>query len=153
MLKHMMDDLTALDIKLSAVTVGKDNIVYCMIFRMSPLPLPHLLRQHQRQHSQRARRSALYHRRCGSELEYTVRCTGEGHVRHIPQHSSDRHVPAPRRTLCPSLQSAVLPSGETVQLEAYAVAPATSEAPAASSVNPHFFSPGTGLSRPRFWKI
>lgn len=40
---------------------------------------------------------------------------------------------------------AVLPSGETVQLEAYAVDPSTSEASVASSVNTHFFSRWGGL--------
>ena len=40
---------------------------------------------------------------------------------------------------------AVLPSGETIQLEAYAVDPSTSEASVASSVNTHFFSRWGGL--------
>ena len=40
---------------------------------------------------------------------------------------------------------AVLPTGETVQLEAYAVDPSTSEASVASSVNTHFFSRWGGL--------
>lgn len=40
---------------------------------------------------------------------------------------------------------AVLPSGETVQLEAYAVDPSTSEASVASSVDTHFFSRWGGL--------
>ena len=40
---------------------------------------------------------------------------------------------------------AVLPSGETLQLEAYAVDPSTSEASVASSVDTHFFSRWGGL--------
>lgn len=40
---------------------------------------------------------------------------------------------------------AVLPSGETVQLEAYAVAPSASEASLASSADTHFFSRWGGL--------
>lgn len=40
---------------------------------------------------------------------------------------------------------AVLPTGETVQLEAYAVDPSTSEASVASSVDTHFFSRWGGL--------
>ena len=44
-----------------------------------------------------------------------------------------------------ALNRAVLPTGETVQLEAYAVDPSTSEASVASSVNPHFFTRWRGL--------
>lgn len=153
MLKRMMDDLAALDTKLSAVAVGEGKIVYLRDF------------------SEGEREAAPVEKTAGApqaantppsvelkpgDLLYAIVDVGvnsdvpsavlatvtSGTYRNARlmggfQRHDERLVLAFNR--------AVLPSGETVQLEAYAVDPATSEASVASSVDTHFFSRWGGL--------
>lgn len=153
MLKRMMDDLAALDTKLSAVAVGEGKIVYLRDF------------------SEREHKAAPVEKTAGTpqvvnatpavglkpgDLLYAIVDVGvnsdvpsavlatvtSGTYRNARlmggfQRHDERLVLAFNR--------AVLPSGETVQLEAYAVDPSTSEASVASSVDTHFFSRWGGL--------
>lgn len=152
MLKRMMEDLAALDTRLAAASVGAGQIVYLREFpagvaetasveKAMPVSLPGS-----------AASAALK----PGDLLYAVIDTGvnsdvpsavmatvaSGTYRNARllggfQRHDERLVLAFTR--------AVLPSGETIQFEAYAVDPATSEASVASSVDTHFFSRWGGL--------
>jgi type IV secretory pathway VirB10-like protein len=152
MLKRMMDDLAALDARLSAVSAGEGKIVWLHDFSKDEATIP-------------------VERTIGGEtaevpspglnikpgdLLYAVIDTGVNSD--VPsavlatvsagQYRNTRLLGKFQRfdeRLVLAFTSAVLPSGESVQLEAYAVDPATSEASVASSVNTHFFSRWGGL--------
>lgn len=153
MLKRMMDDLAALDTRLAAASVGEGKIVYLRDF------------------SEREHEAAPVEKTAGTpqsantppavglkpgDLLYAIVDVGvnsdvpsavlatvtSGTYRNARlmggfQRHDERLVLAFNR--------AVLPSGETIQLEAYAVDPSTSEASVASSVDTHFFSRWGGL--------
>ena len=152
MLKRMMEDLDALDTKLSAVSVGEGKIVYLREFsEETPVAAPVATTET----TQGANPLPAVTLKPG-DLLYAIMDVGvnsdvpsavlatvtAGAYRNARlmggfQRHDERLVLAFNR--------AVLPSGETVQLEAYAVDPSTSEASVASSVNTHFFSRWGGL--------
>ena len=153
MLKRMMDDLATLDTKLSAVAVGEGRIVYLREFsEEAPAATPVAATPEAAQPAPPSKAMELK----PGDLLYAIMDVGvnsdvpsavlatvtSGAYRNARlmggfQRHDERLVLAFNR--------AVLPSGETVQLEAYAVDPATSEASVASSVNTHFFSRWGGL--------
>lgn len=153
MLKRMMDDLAALDTKLSAVAVGEGKIAYLRDF------------------SERERETASVEKTITpaqatdspsnmeirpGDLLYAIIDTGVNSD--VPsavlatvasgKYKNARLMGGFQRhdeRLVLAFNRAVLPTGETVQLEAYAVDPSTSEASVASSVDTHFFSRWGGL--------
>ena len=153
MLKRMMEDLDALDAKLSAVSVGEGKIVYLREFsEEAPAATPVATTAETTQGATTPPAVTLK----PGDLLYAIMDVGvnsdvpsavlatvsSGAYRNARlmggfQRHDERLVLAFNR--------AVLPSGETIQLEAYAVDPATSEASVASSVNTHFFSRWGGL--------
>ena len=153
MLKRMMEDLDALDAKLSAVSVGEGKIVYLREFsEEAPAATPAAALQETTPSANTPKAVTLK----PGDLLYAIMDVGvnsdvpsavlatvsSGAYRNARlmggfQRHDERLVLAFNR--------AVLPSGETIQLEAYAVDPATSEASVASSVNTHFFSRWGGL--------
>lgn len=154
MLKRMMEDLDALDTKLSAVSVGEGKIVYLREFseEAAPIATPVAATSETTQSGNTPPPVTLK----PGDLLYAIMDVGvnsdvpsavlatvtSGAYRNARlmggfQRHDERLVLAFNR--------AVLPSGETVQLEAYAVDPSTSEASVASSVNTHFFSRWGGL--------
>lgn len=153
MLKRMMEDLDALDTKLSAVSAGEGKIVYLREFSEdAPKGMPVAAVQETAQPANPQKAGELK----PGDLLYAIMDVGvnsdvpsavlatvtTGAYRNARlmggfQRHDERLVLAFNR--------AVLPSGESVQLEAYAVDPSTSEASVASSVNTHFFSRWGGL--------
>ena len=154
MLKRMMDDLAALDTKLSAVAVGEGRIVYLRDFSKeaahAAAPVAATSETTQSGNTLPAVTLkpgdllyAIVDVGVNSDVPSAVLATvTSGAYRNARlmggfQRHDERLVLAFNR--------AVLPSGETVQLEAYAVDPSTSEASVASSVDTHFFSRWGGL--------
>ena len=152
MLKRMMDDLAALDTRLAAASVGEGKIVYLRDFSDESTPVATPVAQASAPAASTPPAVALK----PGDLLYAIVDVGvnsdvpsavlatvtSGTYRNARlmggfQRHDERLVLAFNR--------AVLPSGETVQLEAYAVDPATSEASVASSVDTHFFSRWGGL--------
>ena len=152
MLKRMMEDLDALDAKLSAVSVGEGKIVYLREFSEESSPVAAPAEKAVAPASDAPSAVTLK----PGDLLYAIMDVGvnsdvpsavlatvtSGAYRNARlmggfQRHDERLVLAFNR--------AVLPSGETIQLEAYAVDPSTSEASVASSVNTHFFSRWGGL--------
>lgn len=153
MLKRMMDDLATLDTRLAAASVGEGKIVYLRDF------------------SERERESAPVEKKAGApQVANTPPAVGlkPGDLLYaIVDVSVNSDVPSAvlatvtsgtyrnarlmggfqrhDERLVLAFNRVVLPSGDTVQLEAYAVDPSTSEASVASSVDTHFFSRWGGL--------
>lgn len=153
MLKRMMEDLETLDTKLSAVSAGEGKIVYLREFSEEAPVATHVAAVQETAQPANAPKSgtlkpgdllyAIMDVGVNSDVPSAVLATvTSGAYRNARlmggfQRHDERLVLAFNR--------AVLPSGETVQLEAYAVDPSTSEASVASSVNTHFFSRWGGL--------
>ena len=152
MLKRMMEDLAALDTKLAAASVGTGQIVWLRDFsrdEQAPVPIEKTVAL-----SQTPLATSLGMK--PGDLLYAVVDTGvnsdvpsavmatiaSGKYRNTRllggfQRHDERIVLAFTR--------AILPTGESVQLEAYAVDPTTTEASVASRVDTHFFSRWGGL--------
>ena len=151
MLKRMMDDLAALDTKLSSVSAGEGKIVWLRDFS-------------------RDRETAAVEKTVGAQtsptpsgmsikpgnLLYAVIDTGVNSD--VPsavmativsgKYAKTRLLGKFQRfdeRLVLAFSQAILPTGEIFQIEAYAVDPSTSEASVASSVDTHFFSRWGGL--------
>ena len=152
MLKRMMDDLAALDTKLSAVAVGEGKIVYLRDFSDEPAPAAASVEKAVTPAPDTPPAVGLK----PGDLLYAIVDVGVNSD--VPsavlatvtsgEYRNARLMGAFQRhdeRLVLAFNRAVLPSGETVQLEAYAVDPATSEASVASSVDTHFFSRWGGL--------
>ena len=152
MLKRMMDDLAALDTKLSAVAVGEGKIVYLSDFSEEAAPVAAPAEKPVVSASDTPPAVALK----PGDLLYAIVDVGVNSD--VPsavlatvtsgQYRNARLMGGFQRhdeRLVLAFNRAVLPSGETVQLEAYAVDPSTSEASVASSVDTHFFSRWGGL--------
>lgn len=152
MLKRMMDDLAALDTKLSAVAVGEGKIVYLRDFSDEAAPVAAPAEKPVVPASDTPPAVALK----PGDLLYAIVDVGVNSD--VPsavlatvtsgQYRNARLMGGFQRhdeRLVLAFNRAVLPSGETVQLEAYAVDPSTSEASVASSVDTHFFSRWGGL--------
>lgn len=152
MLKRMMDDLAALDTRLAAASVGEGKIIYLRDFSDERTPVATPVAQASAPATSTPPALELK----PGDLLYAIVDVGvnsdvpsavlatvtSGTYRNARlmggfQRHDERLVLAFNR--------AVLPTGETVQLEAYAVDPSTSEASVASSVDTHFFSRWGGL--------
>jgi type IV secretory pathway VirB10-like protein len=151
LLKRMMEDLTALDAKLSAVSAGEGKIAYLYDFskeaRAAPVekPIP----------ASETPAAPVMGVKPGDML-YAVVETGVNSD--VPAAIMATVAVGPFKNarllgkfqrfeerLVLAFSRAILPSGEDLQLEAYAVDPATSEASVATSVDTHFFSRWGGL--------
>lgn len=151
MLKRMMDDLAALDTRLSAVSAGEGKIAYLRDFSdREAAPVEKTAGA-----PQAANTPPAVEMKPG-DLLYAIIDTGVNSD--VPsavlatvasgKYKNARLLGAFQRhdeRLVLAFNRAVLQSGETVQLEAYAVDPGTSEASVASSVDTHFFSRWGGL--------
>ena len=151
MLKRMMDDLATLDAKLAAASAGEGKIAYLRDFSekehasapapiapgTSPAPLPGV------EIKPGDLLYAIIDTGVNSDVPSAVLATvASGKYKNTRlmggfQRHDERLVLAFNR--------AVLPGGEPLQLEAYAVDPGTSEVSVASSVDTHFFSRWGGL--------
>ena len=153
MLKRMMEDLAALDTKLAAASMGSGQIVWLRDFSadargtisvekavalpQTPADLPSLAIK------PGDLLYAVIDTGVNSDVPSAVMATiASGKYRNIRllggfQRHDERLVLAFTR--------AILPTGESVQLEAYAVDPATTEASVVSRVDTHFFSRWGGL--------
>ena len=153
MLKRMMEDLAELDTKLSVVSVGTGQIVYLKDFSKDKAEA--LTQEKTSTDETQTAPSPFLEIRPG-DLLYAVVDTGvnsdvpsavmatvvEGKYKNTRllggfQRHDERLVLAFNRM--------VLPSGETTQLEAFAVDPSTSEASIATRVDTHFFARWGGL--------
>jgi len=152
MLKRMMEDLAALDTRLAAASVGTGQIVYLRDFsreerEAAPVQAVNLQQAADASSSLEIKPGDLLYAvidtGVNSDVPSAVMATvASGKYRNTRllggfQRHDERLVLAFTR--------AVLPTGETVQLEAYAVDPATTEASVASRVDTHFFSRWGGL--------
>ena len=151
-LKRMMDDLALLDAKLTSVSAGQGQIVFLQDFsreqRVTPpgqSPRPNYPGSEQ----------ALEGIRPG-DLLYAIVETGVNSD--VPSAVMATVASGPYKDarllgrfqrfeerLVLTFSRIILPTGEAIQLEAFAVDPATSEASVATSVNTHFFSRWGGL--------
>ncbi|MBQ3060224.1 MAG: DotG/IcmE/VirB10 family protein [Desulfovibrio sp.] len=154
MLKRMMEDLSALDTKLSAVSAGTGQLVYLKDFSEEKKPGVSTSQRAEVTPTEAETSSPLGIK--PGDLLYAVVDTGVNSD--VPsavmatvasgQYKNARLLGSFQRhdeRLVLAFNRAVLPSGETVQLEAYAVDPGTSEASVASRVDTHFFSRWGGL--------
>ena len=151
MLKRMMDDLTALDTKLSSVAVGEGKIVYLHDFSDETTPIAAPVAAT----SETARSGntppsvtlkpgdllyAIVDVGVNSDVPSAVLATvTSGEYRNARLMGSFQRYD---ERLVLAFNRGRTASGETVQLEAYAVDPSTSEASVASSVNTHFSHDG-----------
>ncbi len=152
MLKRMMDDLATLDTRLSAVAVGEGKIVYLRDFS-DERPLVAAPAENAAVSASDTPPAvelkpgdllyAIVDVGVNSDVPSAVLATvTSGKYRNARLMGAfQRHD----ERLVLVFNRAMLPSGETVQLEAYAVDPSTSEASVASSVDTHFFSRWGGL--------
>ena len=151
LLKRMMEDLATLDARLANVAVGEGKIVFVSDFsKDEPAVAPAAVTANENAPS--APTAALK----PGDLLYAVIDTGvnsdvpsavmgtvasgtfkNGRLLGKFQRFEER--------LVLSFSRIILPDGSNVQIEGYAVDPATSEASVASSVNTHFFSDWVGL--------
>ena len=150
MLKRMMEDLAALDNRLTAVSAGTGSIAYLHDFSKDPNPVPV-----ERPVVQQASAAPGIAVKPGDML-YAVVETGVNSD--VPSAVMASVVVGPfkgarllgsfqrfEERLVLAFSRAILPTGEDFQLEAYAVDPSTSEASVATSVDTHFFSRWGGL--------
>lgn len=152
MLKRMVDDLDALDTKLSSISAGEGKIVYLREFEEIPASTPVVAAL---ETTQSENTSEIVEFKPG-DLLYAIVDTGvnsdvpsavlvtvtSGTYRNARLMGSFQRYD---ERLVLTFNRVVLPSGETAQVEAYAVDPSTTEASVASSVNTHFFSRWGGL--------
>ena len=152
MLKRMMEDLAALDTKLSAVSAGEGKIVWLHDFSKDEQAAP-VERTVSAETPEPVATDAGIK---PGDLLYAVIDTGvnsdvpsavmatiaSGKYRNARLLGKFQRF---EKRLVLAFSSVILPSGERLQVEAYAVDPATSEASVASSVDTHFFSRWGGL--------
>lgn len=152
MLKRMMDDLATLDTRLAAASVGEGKIVYLRDFSEEKVPPAAPVAQASPSVASTPPKVEIK----PGDLLYAIIDTGVNSD--VPsavlatiaagKYKNARLMGGFQRhdeRLVLAFNRAVLPTGETIQLEAYAVDPATSEASVASSVDTHFFSRWGGL--------
>lgn len=151
MLKRMMEDLAALDARLSGVAVGEGKVVFVGDFsKDTPLAAPVAVTAGTAQQTDNA--LALK----PGDLLYAVIDTGvnsdvpsavmgtvaSGKLKNARLLGKFQRF---EERLVLTFSRVILPDGKDAQIEGYAVDPATSEASVASSVNTHFFSRWGGL--------
>ncbi len=157
MLKRMMEDIAALDEKLSAVSAGTGNIAYLRDFSRDA--------EAAAVEKPVAQTTAAVFDSGGAgsgmavkpgDMLYAVVETGVNSD--VPSAVMATVATGPYKNarllgkfqrfeerLVLAFSQAILPSGENLQIEAYAVDPSTSEASVATSVDTHFFSRWGGL--------
>jgi len=150
LLKRMMEDLAALDNKLTAVSAGSGNIVYLYDFskdaRAIPVEKPITADTPVASAMSVKPGDMLYavvETGVNSDVPSAVMATVA-----VGPYKGARLLGKFQRfeeRLVLAFTRAILPSGADLQLEAYAVDPATSEASVATSVDTHFFSRWGGL--------
>ena len=151
MLKRMMEDLAALDARLSGVAVGEGKVVFVEDFsKDTPLAAPAVVTTGTAQQTDNA--LALK----PGDLLYAVIDTGvnsdvasavmgtvaSGKLKNARLLGKFQRF---EERLVLTFSRVILPDGKDAQIEGYAVDPSTSEASVASSVNTHFFSRWGGL--------
>ena len=148
-LKRMMEDLAALDTRLSAVSVGEGRVVYLHDFSADKVtPVEKTIGTVPAVMTTLALKPgdllyAVIETGVNSDVPSAVMATvASGKYKNARllgkfQRFEERLVLAFSRI--------ILPSGEDLQIEGYAVDPSTSEASVASSVDTHFFSRWGGL--------
>ena len=153
MLKRMMEDLAALDTRLAAASVGTGQIVWLRDFSADargtiPVEKAVALSQTPADLPSLAIKPgdllyAVVDTGVNSDVPSAVMATiASGKYRNTRLLGGfQRH----EERLVLAFTRAILPTGESVQLEAYAVDPATTEASVASRVDTHFFSRWGGL--------
>ena len=153
MLKRMIDDLAELDTRLASASVGQGQIAYVREFqdetgqqdseKKPASGTPSVAASSRPAVKPGDLLYAIIDVGVNSDVPSAVLATvTSGTYRNARLTGSfQRHD----ERLVLAFNRAVLPSGETVQLEAYAVDPSTSEASVASSVDTHFFSRWGGL--------
>ena len=152
MLKRMMEDLAALDTKLTSVSAGEGKIVWQHDFSKDERALPVEKTVNAGTPDPAPANIGIQ----PGDLLYAIVDTGVNSD--VPsavmativsgKHRDARLLGKFQRfeeRLVLSFSSVILPSGERLQVEAYAVDPSTSEASVASSVDTHFFSRWGGL--------
>jgi len=154
LLKRMMEDLAALDARLSGVSVGEGKIVFVSdLSKDKPLAAPAAVTG--RDTSSDTPSSSAVALRPG-DLLYAVIDTGvnsdvpsavmgtvaSGKLKNARLLGKFQRF---EERLVLSFSRVILPDGSDAQIEGYAVDPATSEGSVASSVNTHFFSRWGGL--------
>lgn len=152
MLKRMMEDLAALDARLSGVAVGEGKIVFVGDFsKDAPVAAPAAITTGT---AQQLDGNALALK--PGDLLYAVIDTGvnsdvpsavmgtvaSGKLKNARLLGKFQRF---EERLVLTFSRVILPDGKDAQIEGYAVDPATSEASVASSVNTHFFSRWGGL--------
>ena len=150
LLKRMMEDLAALDNKLSAVSAGSGNIAYQYDFsrdaRVAPVEKP-ITHETPAVPAKGVKSGdmlyAVVETGVNSDVPSAVMATVA-----VGPFKGARLLGKFQRfeeRLVLAFSRAVLPTGEDLQLEAYAVDPSTSEASVATSVDTHFFTRWGGL--------
>ena len=151
-LKRMMEDLAILDAKLTSVSAGEGKIVYLCDFSREQRVAPPGQNPIRPDFSDEAGLDGVK----PGDLFYAVVETGVNSD--VPSAVMATVASGPYKNsrllgrfqrfeerLVLSFSRIILPTGEDLQLEAYAVDPATSQASVATSVNTHFFSRWGGL--------
>lgn len=152
LLKRMMEDLAALDGKLTTVSAGTGNIAYLYDFSRDAKAVP--VEKHIAQTTAVIAASGISVK--PGDMLYAVVETGVNSD--VPSAVMATVAVGPYKNarllgkfqrfeerLVLAFSRIILSSGEDVQLEAYAVDPSTSEASVATSVDTHFFSRWGGL--------
>ena len=153
MLKRMMDDLAALDTRLGAYTNGQGAIAWQYDFSKDK-PSPSQVEKVDMPTTAEAGTNqldlkvgdmlyAVVDTGVNSDVPSAVMATVAG-----GKYRKTRLIGSFKRfdeRLVLSFNRAILPSGESAQIEAYAVDPNTTEASVASSVDTHFFERWGGL--------
>ncbi len=152
MLKRMMEDIAALDDKLTAVSAGTGNIAYQYDFsrdaEVAPVEKPAIQATAAVLNSGMAVKPgdmlyAVVETGVNSDVPSAVMATVA-----VGPYKNARLLGKFQRfeeRLVLAFSRVILPSGEDLQIEAYAVDPSTSEASVATSVDTHFFSRWGGL--------
>jgi type IV secretory pathway VirB10-like protein len=152
LLKRMVEDLTVLDGKLTAVSAGTGNIAYQYDFSKeadaapvenSIVPATAAVLDSGMSVKPGDMLYAVVETGVNSDVPSAVMATVA-----VGQYKGARLLGKFQRfeeRLVLAFSQAILPSGESLQLEAYAVDPSTSEASVATSVDTHFISRWGGL--------
>jgi type IV secretory pathway VirB10-like protein len=150
LLKRMMEDLAALDDTLSAVSAGTGNIVYQYDFSQdvvtpveNPMVQPAIATNSGMAVKPGDMLYAVIETGVNSDVPSAVMATVA-----VGNYKGARLLGKFQRfeeRLVLAFSRVILPSGEDMQIEAYAVDPSTSEASVATSVDTHFLSRWGGL--------
>ncbi len=149
LLKRMMDDLSKLDTRLTSATVGTGQIIYTREFPEEVAQTPEITQAIATASTPTLTLKtgdmlyAIVDIGVNSDVPSAVMATvATGTYKNMRLIGSFQRF---EERLVLTFSRAILASGQSVQLEAYAVDPRTTEASVASSVDTHFFSRWGGL--------